>query len=293
MNTIAEFYEWVLQSEKCLDEYRTRVEEVGEGAGNVPQSVNKSDNFCKEMERVVPSPNFHRYFSSVLYVRSRPRLSRQPRAASSEVPHPSLCHNEESESSDDSFPFILEDLSLCSNDSPTELSSNKFNKRRVDFLTVVQVREYSLTVGDHPSCEGPLPLSLDWQHADFYYWNIEDSKERNLFSKGPRRLSARERLERLIAVAGYNKIKLDYLTSLRPEIFIQNEGALHGLMRRSWLQLSRYINRHTDAYLLADSDCSANDEDHCETSLSAVDCRHSTATAKSHSALQRSRFFHD
>lgn len=40
----------------------------------------------------------------------------------------------------------------------------KQHKKRVRFSNV-EIREYSLTVGDHPMCEDGLALSLDWSYV--------------------------------------------------------------------------------------------------------------------------------
>ena len=39
------------------------------------------------------------------------------------------------------------------------------NRRRQVHFGVVLVREHSLTIGDHPMCTDPLPLTLDWMHT--------------------------------------------------------------------------------------------------------------------------------
>ena len=45
------------------------------------------------------------------------------------------------------------------------------NRRHVHF-GVVLVREHSLTIGDHPMCNDPLPLTLDWMHTDEQQYDI-------------------------------------------------------------------------------------------------------------------------
>lgn len=37
--------------------------------------------------------------------------------------------------------------------------------RRVRFQDRIEIREYAVTIGDHPCCLGGLPLTLDWYHT--------------------------------------------------------------------------------------------------------------------------------
>jgi hypothetical protein len=39
-------------------------------------------------------------------------------------------------------------------------------RRHVHFDGHVSLREYSITIGDHPSCEDALPLTLDWAYVE-------------------------------------------------------------------------------------------------------------------------------
>jgi hypothetical protein len=50
--------------------------------------------------------------------------------------------------------------------------------RRVSIHQHVEVREYLLTISDHPCCEDPCPASLDWAHASPCFRYIDDSKIR-------------------------------------------------------------------------------------------------------------------
>jgi hypothetical protein len=65
---------------------------------------------------------------------------------------------------------------------------------KVDFAETVQVREYALTEGDHPSS-----LSLDWSHAPTEHVALQDDY---YYAKSrPRRLSEWERRVRLAMMA--------------------------------------------------------------------------------------------
>ena len=79
--------------------------------------------------------------------------------------------------------------------------------RRVSFHDQIQVREYSITVGDHPCCVGGLPLTLDWFHAEeFVFWSLEEfCRERKGPYKLPRKLTYERRRERLFGVSAYSE----------------------------------------------------------------------------------------
>jgi hypothetical protein len=92
-----------------------------------------------------------------------------------------------------------EDLSISSSEN---CASKK--GRRLTFNENVTVREFSLTVGDHPMCEDALPLSLDWFHADDYTRHIDLSRNRGIYYEFPPRLSFAERRQRLQDVACFD-----------------------------------------------------------------------------------------
>jgi hypothetical protein len=105
--------------------------------------------------------------------------------------------------------------SMCSNDCSTAdklgsshhpksllLDSRHVPQRRVSFQHV-EVREYSITVGDHPFCYDGLPLTLDWEHAgSVEIRDIASSRERRGNYRAPRRLSFDERRDRLFNMSG-------------------------------------------------------------------------------------------
>jgi hypothetical protein len=77
-------------------------------------------------------------------------------------------------------------------------------KRRVSLNSRVEVREYSMTIGDHPCCNDGLPLTLDWAYSpEYIYRDIECSRERSRSYQMPRRLGFDEKRERLFEVGEY------------------------------------------------------------------------------------------
>jgi len=65
-------------------------------------------------------------------------------------------------------------------------------------VPAIEVREYAVTLGDHPGCGGGLPLTLSWSHVDKpRYKPFEESRSRQGKYEMPPRLSYEERLERL------------------------------------------------------------------------------------------------
>jgi hypothetical protein len=67
-------------------------------------------------------------------------------------------------------------LSVCSSASslsdsevekpPVPTKRRKEHKKSVSFNRFLEIREHSLTVGDHPLCKDALPLSLAWEHGE-------------------------------------------------------------------------------------------------------------------------------
>jgi hypothetical protein len=89
--------------------------------------------------------------------------------------------------------------------------------RRVSFHPHVEVREYSLTISDHPCCEDPYPVSLDWAHASPYLRYIDDSKIRGTTYNPGRRISGVEaKRRRLAAVRGCSEMDIDNMITVVP-----------------------------------------------------------------------------
>jgi hypothetical protein len=105
-------------------------------------------------------------------------------------------------------------VSLCS----TEVSSEDSPKsqRRVQFAKV-QIREYALTLGDHPWCESGFPLSLDWKFAAQHDVNIDDFEHERMSEcdRSPRRLDVWERRNLLRRVSGYTTSELNGMERCR------------------------------------------------------------------------------
>lgn len=85
--------------------------------------------------------------------------------------------------------------------------------RHVRFHSV-ELKEYAMTVGDHPFCKGYFPLTLDWCHAQPVEININDY-EASKTSKMELHLDVRERFERLTLVSGMTESTLAYLEHCR------------------------------------------------------------------------------
>jgi hypothetical protein len=94
--------------------------------------------------------------------------------------------------------------SLCESDFIKEKKVASPVKRKVSLNSRVEVREYSMTIGDHPCCNDGLPLTLDWAYSQEYiYRDIECSRERTRSFQMPRRLGFDEKRERLFEVGEY------------------------------------------------------------------------------------------
>lgn len=86
--------------------------------------------------------------------------------------------------------------------------------RRVCFHPHIEVREYSMTVSDHPCCEDAYPLSLDWAHAGPYLRCLDDSKTRGAFYDPGRRLfGVKAKRRRLAAVRGCSENDIDAMVT--------------------------------------------------------------------------------
>jgi len=104
---------------------------------------------------------------------------------------------------------------FCKEDRTSSTSSSKA-RHHLTFNKKVEVREYCVTLGDHPICSDCLPLSLDWHHSKAYYSDITHSNHRGRYYQPPRRLSFQDRRKRLKKVADYPEEVLDALTQPAP-----------------------------------------------------------------------------
>jgi hypothetical protein len=121
--------------------------------------------------------------------------------------------------------------------------------RRVTYDPYVQVREYAVTVGDHPCCQDGLPLTLDWyptvasplyydmrQNHDHGYGTVLPRRpERRGPYQMPTRLSLAERRARLFECSALHQAAAatDATPVRSPEI----EMVLN-MLQQSWSQTS-------------------------------------------------------
>lgn len=138
---------------------------------------------------------------------------------------PSLASLTDSDSSSIAESSIQSLTELC----PLPKESHK--QRRISFANVM-VREYAVTLGDHPYCSDGVALSLDWECTDEHIQGIEDSQERTEKYRFPRRLSYQERRDRICGSA------------LSPRIFCASNAcdgprdinAVIEMLQKSWNQ---------------------------------------------------------
>jgi hypothetical protein len=76
------------------------------------------------------------------------------------------------------------------------------SRRKVSFHSCTSVREYRVVIGDHPSCQDALPLSLDWSYEDS---TSIPAAERSARYSLPIRLTYVERKMRLKHVGGFSE----------------------------------------------------------------------------------------
>ena len=100
-------------------------------------------------------------------------------------------HSSYEEEDEESLACVIDyGVSCCSHD------------RRVSFQEHVEVREFAVTVGNHPCCTDGLPLTLDWAHSEeSLFFSLDDYNTGRISCyRAPRRLSYDERRDRLCAV---------------------------------------------------------------------------------------------
>mmetsp|Transcript_14263 Transcript_14263/g.23619 ORF Transcript_14263/g.23619 Transcript_14263/m.23619 type:complete len:183 (-) Transcript_14263:173-721(-) len=95
-----------------------------------------------------------------------------------------------------------DDASSSSDSSSIKEIEPSAQLKRVCFSTV-EVREYSLTIGDHPLCRDGLPITLDWKYnEESTFLNIPYENRTLKQDSFPKRLDYDERLARLQRVTG-------------------------------------------------------------------------------------------
>lgn len=83
-------------------------------------------------------------------------------------------------------------------------------RKNVSFSRFLEIREHSVTVGDHPCCEA-LPLSLAWEHAAANQVSLEEFESQRVGQRRPARLLRLSYLERkniLRRIAGFTEADL-------------------------------------------------------------------------------------
>ena len=109
--------------------------------------------------------------------------------------------------SDDSFSSQEEDSCCTLYDDEQDLaclaeaacnSSAENTKRGVRF-SIVEIREYACTIGDHPCVRDSCPISLDWQYARAQKRDINSYENSRFFMRSsyPRKLLLDERRRRI------------------------------------------------------------------------------------------------
>lgn len=97
--------------------------------------------------------------------------------------------------------------------------------RRVKFWDHVEIREYSVTVGEKTYLNGQddLPLQLDWQHTHATFRPIDSSKSRGIYYLLPPRMSLEMRRNRLKGVGCYTDLDLDAIAAAEREYEHQHQ----------------------------------------------------------------------
>jgi hypothetical protein len=114
------------------------------------------------------------------------------------LPRPSY-----SSSPSSSFSSISSASSTCSDTSVTLRDGS--HARRVSFAPRVEVREYEIVIGDHPSCE-LFPLSLGWSYSDSTFEGYSSPSSRRHGNQ--MKLTYLERKAKLQRVGGYTNEEL-------------------------------------------------------------------------------------
>lgn len=108
-------------------------------------------------------------------------------------------------------------------------------EKHVSFSNVLEIREYAVTVGDSPSCHGPCPLQLDWCHSPSRYETLRlpDVRQGRGDRRVPRVMSAKERLQRVAVIQGWEHVKLRHVQVLLEKITL---CILDGITRHEYLR---------------------------------------------------------
>lgn len=211
MNAIFEYNEWFVAAMNGDDECDQEEKEEEPSTSTLPRRLQDS-NCC-------PPIHHKQVMRTSLLPRSPSFYDTEACANVTEI------EDEESDGEDD--PSLTdtitdsseEDLSTTSNSveddcaCPADATMITSRHRRLTFHPEVTIREYSITIGDHPLCNDALPLSLDWSHAPEYCTDLGQSKSRGNRYQPPRILCLQERRQRLVQVSN---CAIEMLNALQP-----------------------------------------------------------------------------
>ena len=96
--------------------------------------------------------------------------------------------------------------------SPSSTMRQQKKKKNVSFSNFLEIRQHSVTVGDHPCCEA-LPLCLSWEHATADKIAFDDYESVRAKHRRPSRelrLSYDERKNILRSIAGFSEEELTH-----------------------------------------------------------------------------------
>mmetsp|Transcript_15945 Transcript_15945/g.24145 ORF Transcript_15945/g.24145 Transcript_15945/m.24145 type:complete len:175 (-) Transcript_15945:107-631(-) len=91
------------------------------------------------------------------------------------------------------------------------LIERRMHRKTVSFNKVLEIRQHSLTIGDHPSCRDSLPISLDWEHSEPILIDVDgfEAQRKGVRRRGNEmRLSYLERKSKLQCVSGLTEAEM-------------------------------------------------------------------------------------
>ena len=95
-------------------------------------------------------------------------------------------------------------------------------ERAVSFSSVLEVRTYNVTLGDHPCCSGGMALTCDWDHSGSELVDLEVFEAHSLKRrKEGLRLNYGERRQRLVETTGLSTARL---LQIEYELMCQEQG---------------------------------------------------------------------
>ena len=64
--------------------------------------------------------------------------------------------------------------------APKQHHHKRGHTKLISFSRYLEIREYALTIGDHPLCRDSLPLSLGWEHGETKVKDLNNFEEQRL-----------------------------------------------------------------------------------------------------------------